>query len=128
MQRRYSGRRTGAVNTALVYLVGSLIAIGLLGWFLVILPGLDKNDGPDEIVLYCAAGIKKPVAEAVRQLGVAADRCLAVGDSRYDVEAARTAGCGAVCVLYAGAERYGEIADLAFPDVRALARYLRIVL
>ena len=51
-----------------------------------------------------------------------------VGDSRQDLSAAREAGCGRVCLLYAGAEHWGCEADIAFPDVRALTRYLRVVL
>jgi phosphoglycolate phosphatase-like HAD superfamily hydrolase len=51
-----------------------------------------------------------------------------VGDSRYDVEAAREAGCGAVCLLYQGAERHRELADLAFAGIPELTRYLGIVL
>jgi molybdate transport system substrate-binding protein len=54
--------RRGITSTAILYAVGSVTLIGLLGWFLIGLP--DKEDNPDEIVLYCAAGIKKPVAEA----------------------------------------------------------------
>jgi phosphoglycolate phosphatase-like HAD superfamily hydrolase len=69
-----------------------------------------------------------PIVEAARRLGVPSERCLAVGDSRYDVDAARGAGCGRVCVVYGAAERYRDHADLAFEDLRALTRYLDIVL
>ncbi|MFQ5730600.1 MAG: molybdate ABC transporter substrate-binding protein [Planctomycetaceae bacterium] len=58
-------RRTGASSQALVYGIASLAVIGLLGWLLMGIGG--EDDGPDELVLYCAAGIQKPVAEAVQQ-------------------------------------------------------------
>ena len=93
---------------------------------------LDRFDLDFEVVLTRDSGLWKPsgapIAEAVRQLGVAPNRVLAVGDSRYDLDAAREAGCGRVCLLYGAAERYRDHADLAFPDLGALTRYLRIVL
>lgn len=67
-----------------------------------------------------------PVAEAIRRLGVPAERCLEVGDSHFDVAAARDAACGRLVILH---DRTGELeADLKFPDVRAFLRYLRLVL
>jgi HAD superfamily hydrolase (TIGR01509 family) len=85
-----------------------------------------------DVVLTRDSGLWKPsgapLAEAVRRLGVAPERCLAVGDSRYDLEAARAAGCGAACLLYQGAERHRELADLALAGVPELTRYLEIVL
>ena len=67
-----------------------------------------------------------PVAEAIRRLGVPADRCLKVGDSHHDVAAARDAGCGRLVILH---DRDGELeADLKFPDAGAFLRYLRLVL
>jgi HAD superfamily hydrolase (TIGR01509 family) len=93
---------------------------------------LDRFGLEFDAVLTRDSGLWKPsgapIAEAIRQLGVAPSRCLAVGDSRYDLDAAREAGCGCVCVLYGAAERYRDHADLAFPDLSALTRYLRIVL
>ena len=66
-----------------------------------------------------------PVAEAVRRLGVEPERCLKVGDSHFDVAAAREAGCGRLAILHDD----GELeADLKFPDVAAFLRYLRLVL
>lgn len=67
MKNRFPFRRSGSASSAIVYLVGSLVAVGVLGWFLIVMPGSNEPDAPDEIVLYCAAGIKKPVAEAVKQ-------------------------------------------------------------
>jgi HAD superfamily hydrolase (TIGR01509 family) len=93
---------------------------------------LERFDLSFDVVLTRDSGLWKPsgapIVEAIRRLGTTPERCMAVGDSRYDVDAARDAGCGRVCVLYAGAERYRDHADLAFPDLPALTRYLRIVL
>ncbi|MCH8829530.1 MAG: molybdate ABC transporter substrate-binding protein, partial [Planctomycetes bacterium] len=59
----HRGRR-GFATQAILYFVGSLVVIGLLGWLLIGLP--EEENGPDEIILYCAAGIQKPVAEAAK--------------------------------------------------------------
>ena len=67
----------------------------------------------------------EPVAEAARRLGVPAETCLGVGDSRYDLQAARDAGLGAACLLHDGASRCDEKPDLSFPDIPALIQYLR---
>ena len=70
----------------------------------------------------------KPVAEAVRRLGLAPERCLGVGDSHYDVQAVREAGLAAVCMLHDGHECHGPEAELSFADIPAFMRYLKIVL
>ncbi len=67
-----------------------------------------------------------PVAEAARRLGVPPQRCLTVGDSRYDVAAGREAGCGCVVILHDA--QGGLEADLKFPDASGLLRYLRRLL
>ncbi len=62
------------------------------------------------------------VREACRRLGVAADQALVVGDSRYDLEAARGAGVRFVGLRIDGdarIARLGELLDL--PDARMLA-------
>ena len=64
-----------------------------------------------------------PVAEAARRLGVRVERCLKVGDSHFDVAAAREAGCGCLVILHD--EGGGLEADLKFPDVRRFLRFLR---
>jgi len=91
---------------------------------------LDRFDLDFDLVLTRDSGLWKPsgapVDEAIRRLGAAPDRCMAVGDSRYDVEAARQAGCAVVCLLYEGARHYDGTVDLRFDDVPALTRYLRI--
>ena len=68
-----------------------------------------------------------PVKEAVRQLGIAPDRCLGVGDSHYDILAAREAELGGVCVLHDGAGRHDKEANLSFESIPAFVRYLKIV-
>ena len=70
----------------------------------------------------------EPVKEAARQLGIAPDRCLGVGDSRYDILAAQEAGLGRICVLHDTAGRHDGEADLSFKDIPAFTRYLKIVL
>lgn len=67
-----------------------------------------------------------PFAEAARRLGVPAGCCLGVGDSRYDILAARDAGLRAVCMLHDGASHLD--ADLNFANIPAFVRYLRVVL
>jgi len=69
-----------------------------------------------------------PISEAARRLGIAPDRCLGVGDSRYDILAGREAGLGKICVLHDGAGRHDEEADLSFKDIPGFVRYLKIVL
>jgi len=85
-----------------------------------------------DIVLTRDSGLWKPsgapIKEAVTQLGVRPEECLGVGDSRYDVLAAREAGLAAVCVLHDGAAHHDVDADLSFTDMPAFVRYLRIVL
>lgn len=85
-----------------------------------------------DVVLSRDSGLWKPsgapISEAVRLLGVEPGDCLGVGDSHYDVLAAREAGLAAVCVLHDGSGRHTDEADLAFDDIPAFVRYLRIVL
>ncbi len=84
-----------------------------------------------EVVLTRDSGLWKPsgapVAEAARRLGVAPERCLAVGDSHYDILAAREAGAR-VCILHDGDGRHDGEADLSFADIPAFVRFLRLVL
>jgi HAD superfamily hydrolase (TIGR01509 family) len=85
-----------------------------------------------DVVLTRDSGLWKPsgapISEAVSQLGVESGDCLGVGDSRYDVLAAREAGLAAVCLLHDGAGREDIDAELSFTDIPAFVRYLRIVL
>jgi len=84
-----------------------------------------------EVVLTRDSGLWKPsgapVAEAARRLGVPPSRCLAVGDSHYDILAAREAGAK-ICVLHDGQGRHDGEADLSFADIPAFMRFLRLVL
>lgn len=92
---------------------------------------LDRYELPFEVVLTRDDGVWKPsgqpFTEALERLGAEPSRTLAVGDSQYDLQAARGAGCGWACLLYEGAVRHRAQADLALADVPALARYLRIM-
>lgn len=67
-----------------------------------------------------------PIAEAVRRIGASPKRTLCVGDSRYDILAARDAGCARVCLLFDVQKRFSGDADIDFPDIAALRRYLEI--
>jgi HAD superfamily hydrolase (TIGR01509 family) len=85
-----------------------------------------------DVVITRDTGVWKPsgapLLEALKRLGVAPVRSLAIGDSRHDLEAAGDAGCARVCILHDREGRYAGQADLDFPDIPALLRYLRIVL
>jgi HAD superfamily hydrolase (TIGR01509 family) len=85
-----------------------------------------------DVVLTRDSGLWKPsgapVAAAADRLGFAPEACLGVGDSRYDVLAAREANLAAVCLVHDGAGRHDIEADLSFADIPAFVRYLRIVL
>jgi HAD superfamily hydrolase (TIGR01549 family) len=93
---------------------------------------LDRFGLQFDAVLTRDSGLWKPsgapINEAVTQLGVQTGDCLGVGDSQYDVLAAREAGLAAVCLVHDGANRHDVDADLSFADIPAFVRYLRIVL
>ena len=69
-----------------------------------------------------------PIAEAMRRLGVSPELCLAVGDSGYDVMAAREAGCAQVVVVNGGYDAHGRDADLAFRGLDELTNHLGRIL
>ncbi len=84
--------------------------------------------GFDEIIsrdsgLYKPSGA--PLVEAMRRLGVDAPRVMAVGDSMYDILAAREARCAWVVVVNGGVVQHQEAADLVFRDLGALEAFLR---
>jgi HAD superfamily hydrolase (TIGR01509 family) len=85
-----------------------------------------------DVVLTRDSGLWKPsgapISEAVTQLGVTPGDCLGVGDSRYDVLAAREAGLAAVCLVHDGAARHEVDADLSFANIPTFVRYLQVVL
>jgi HAD superfamily hydrolase (TIGR01509 family) len=93
---------------------------------------LDRFGLRFDVVLTRDSGLWKPsgapISEAVTQLGVEPGDCLGVGDSHYDVLAAREAGLAAVCVLHDGTGRHTDEADLEFDDISAFIRYLSVVL
>jgi hydrogenase expression/formation protein HypE len=93
---------------------------------------LEKFGLQFDIVLTRDSGLWKPsgapITEAVSRLGVSPRSCLGVGDSRYDVLAAREAELAAVCILHDGARGDNIEADLSFVDIPAFTRYLQIVL
>ena len=66
-----------------------------------------------------------PVLEACRRLGVAPWEAAMVGDTRFDVEAGRAAGCRTVAVLWGhGTPEVGAQADAMAADAASLARLL----
>jgi HAD superfamily hydrolase (TIGR01509 family) len=85
-----------------------------------------------DVVLTRDQGLWKPsgapMSAVIEELGVAPEQCLAVGDSGFDLAAAREAGCGCFCAVYGAAERIADQADLVFPDLNGLVGYLRIIL
>ncbi len=93
---------------------------------------LDRFGLRFDVVLTRDSGFWKPsgapIREAVARLGVAAEDCLGVGDSHYDVLAAREANVSAVCLLHDGARRQDITAELSFKDIPSFMRYLTIVL
>jgi HAD superfamily hydrolase (TIGR01509 family) len=93
---------------------------------------LDRFELRFDVVLTRDSGLWKPsgapVAAAVERLGMAPEDCLGVGDSRYDVLAAREAGLAAVCLVHDGAGRHDVEGDLSFADIPAFVRYLKVVL
>lgn len=85
-----------------------------------------------DVILTRDSGLYKPsgapISEAVRRLGCEPGECLAVGDSHFDILAAREAGLAGICALNEGATYHAEKADLSFSDIPAFVRYLQIVL
>ena len=80
-----------------------------------------------DVVITRDSGLYKPsgapLVEAMRRLGVSGAETIAVGDSRYDVRAAREAGCAQVIIVNGGCRRWGQDADEAFEDLWALAEF-----
>lgn len=85
-----------------------------------------------DVVLTRDDGVWKPsgapLLEAARRLGVPAERCVKVGDSRYDLDAAREAGYGRVVLLGPRAGTLRVHADHAFSSLHDFVRYLQVVL
>ncbi len=93
---------------------------------------LEKFGLAFDVVLTRDSGLYKPsgapLVEACSRLGVDPEACLAVGDSRYDLEAARDAGCGSVCIVHERTAELRDEVDLALSDLAALTKVLEIVL
>ena len=84
-----------------------------------------------DVVLTRDSGLWKPsgapVAEAVRRLGLDPAEVLAVGDSHFDLEAARAAGCRLAAIVFDGG-RFRGAADLRWADLETMRRGLEVVL
>ena len=65
-----------------------------------------------------------PLTEAMKRLGVRPENTMAVGDSVYDIRAAREAGCGAVSIVYDGKGAHIGDADLSFQTIEELTAFL----
>jgi HAD superfamily hydrolase (TIGR01509 family) len=93
---------------------------------------MDKFTLSFDVVISRDSGLYKPsgapVAEAVRRLGATPEKTLCVGDSPYDIMACRDAGCAWVCILFDEKKLLSPNADLSFPDILGLTRYLQLVL
>jgi len=90
---------------------------------------LDRFGLRFDLVLTRDSGLYKPsgapFAEAARRLGVAPSECLAVGDTRYDLAAAREAGIGRICLLHVTDPSLIGQADCHFSGIPALLKWLR---
>ena len=62
--------------------------------------------------------------EAMKRLGVCGGETIAVGDSHYDIRAAREAGCAEVIIVNGGCDRWGRDADHAFENLSDLEVFL----
>ncbi len=106
------------VKTALVTNNSTENTEGLMGRF-----GLSFD-----VVITRDSGLYKPsgapLVEAMRRLGVSGAETVAVGDSHYDVRAAREAGCSQVIIVNGGCRRWGKDADHAFENLRDLGDFL----
>ncbi len=69
-----------------------------------------------------------PLIEAAHRLRVLPEQCLAVGDSHYDILAAREAQYKHVCLLNQPTPDLRRQADITFPDVKALVNFLKLLL
>ncbi len=81
-----------------------------------------------DVVITRDSGLFKPsgapLVEAMRRLGVSPAATIAVGDSHYDAQAAREAGCSQVIIVNGGCRRWGPDADHAFENLPALTVFL----
>ena len=89
---------------------------------------LDRFSLSFSVVITRDSGLYKPsgapLIEAMRRLAVSGAETVAVGDSHYDVQAGREAGCSQVIVVNGGCSRWGQDADQAFDNLKALTAFL----
>ncbi len=88
---REKGRKLGVVSTSPRNIVAKTLEVaGIRSYFDVIIGGDDaRNKKPHH----------EPVTNALKILGVAAKNAIYVGDTIYDVQAGRSAGCYTVFLL-----------------------------
>ncbi|MCL2106142.1 MAG: HAD-IA family hydrolase [Oscillospiraceae bacterium] len=117
LRLRAAGVKTGiASSKPTVYLEQILRGIGKRR-LLDAVCGTDKD--------HAESGKADIILEAARQCGVPPERCLMVGDRKFDIEGARAAGMASVGVLYGfgGREELEEAgADYIAEDCGALKR------
>lgn len=93
---------------------------------------LDRFGLRFDLVMSRDSGLWKPsgapLTEAMKRLGVRPENTMAVGDSVYDIRAAREAGCGTVCLVHDGKGAHIGDADLSFHGIVELAEFLSGVL
>jgi HAD superfamily hydrolase (TIGR01549 family) len=93
---------------------------------------LERFDLAFDLVLTRDSGLFKPsgapIAEAMARLGAHPATTVVIGDSHHDVIAARAAACSRVVVVNDPDPELAATADLAFANVAALVRHLRLAL
>jgi len=85
--------------------------------------------GPFDLVLSRDSGFYKPsgapLREAARRLGLSSAALMMVGDSRYDLRAAREAACGIRVLIASDTAIPLEKGELRMPDLGSLLAWLQ---
>jgi hydrogenase expression/formation protein HypE len=93
---------------------------------------LDRFGLVFDVVLTRDSGLWKPSAapliEAARRLHMSPEHCIAVGDSHYDIQAAREAHFRRVFLVNIPVQARRRAADITFPTIDALLTFLHLVL
>ena len=93
---------------------------------------LDRFKLVFDVVLTRDAGMWKPsgapLIEAAQRLQVSPEHCIAVGDSHYDIQAAREASYRRVCLVNNPVEAMRRAADITFPTLKEFLTFLHLVL
>jgi hydrogenase expression/formation protein HypE len=93
---------------------------------------LDRFELVFDVVLTRDFGMWKPsgapLIEAAHRLHVLPEHCIAVGDSHYDIQAAREARYRRVCLVNIPVEARRRAADITFPTIDAFLTFLHLVL